>query len=1125
MKPPFRVLFSLVFGAFAGASSVTGAEWFVGKNGQDRAAGKSAETAFATIAKGLAALNPGDVLTILPGDYFEAVQTSATGTAEAPITIRAERPGTVLMRGDVDAGGFQAVPGMRHVYMTKFEKRVEAVGERTTLQMLTPMLTLAEVEMTLGSYLHDEKNGRLYVHSSDSQSPDLHSLSVSVTNDCGIAFIGEKAGRYVVVDGLAFTGYNHRDYSTRRGARTRWGLMFRNPEHVTVRNCTAFLNSGGIHFLGGGQGCVVEDCHAFANWSRYVDIGNNINGWGVSGTIFRRNRAEGFMNDTSSSRGDIVFYSGGAGCIMEENVCMNAGLMIKGGHKDAIQRGNVTVGRKFYRAPDATNLQLESLRVKDLADTYADPLNGDFRLQAGTSPAAVPQPFAGDVFYVSPQGEDSAPGTSARQPWRTLAHAGRQAKAGQTVYLLPGVYEESLLPTNSGTVDKPVRFLRHGHGRVVLEGGGRHETGIDLSGLEHVEVRGLELRNFSRHGVKANDSRRLRVVQCVFRIDINGTAAAFGNIRDLCFVHNLIEGCGTGLTLRKSPGAVVTGNAFQDVLGPQIQLDEASFARLWSDRNAFGEGRSAKTMFAVAQTTSSSLSEWQASSRLDPHSIASPLRLDTTDAHVLALEPDSPLAGNGPLGTPVGPFLRVRERKPLQAEDINVRSVTHSTASLEWWLRWDNAATTLEWGATPDCANKVELPAAAYHSAGLAGLEPGREYHFRITTRVNGSLLRFVSSVGEDTKPPRPAPGSTHKFTTAPEPMPARVFHVSANGDDKRDGLNPATSWRTLSHAAAQARAGDTVEVHAGVYEEFVPVRGTGDVGAPLTFRAAPGEIVWLSGTARNRGTAFLVTAKNHVIIEGFHLREFGSFQTQALRFEGGTGHVVRRCFYDGRVASGYAGVFLGAEKTHGLLVENCVMIGGMGEGLTLSRCEDASIRHCVFYNNNIRAMTVNQWNPKARFTLSHNLICDSIPTKTGNALVRLMDVENLVSAHNLWFTRTGPESRRLVEAMMIGGKDVWVPAPGSRHGQELLQADLRKLTGQEQTSTFGNPSLPWLSSLQPAGKEDHNRNAWLRHEMRLQEGGQFGALDFTDFIPPAGSPHAKAADGKPVGLDPAAFR
>jgi hypothetical protein len=38
-------------------------------------------------------------------------------------------------------------------------------------------------------------------------------------------------------------------------------------------------------------------------------------------------------------------------------------------------------------------------------------------------------------------------------------------------------------------------------------------------------------------------------------------------------------------------------------------------------------------------------------------------------------------------------------------------------------------------------------------------------------------------------------------------------------------------------------------------------------------------------------------------------------------------------------------------------------------------------------------------------------------------------------------------------------------------------------------------------------------------------DGKAFGQWDFADFLADPASPFARAADGKPIGLDPAAFR
>ena len=81
--------------------------------------------------------------------------------------------------------------------------------------------------------------------------------------------------------------------------------------------------------------------------------------------------------------------------------------------------------------------------------------------------------------------------------------------------------------------------------------------------------------------------------------------------------------------------------------------------------------------------------------------------------------------------------------------------------------------------------------------------------------------------------------------------------------------------FKTIAEAADAARAGDTVLIHGGVYEETIRVRSSGDDGAPITFKAAPGETVWLDGNNRFRANAIIIPHKHHIVIDGLRFRHF----------------------------------------------------------------------------------------------------------------------------------------------------------------------------------------------------------------------------------------------------------
>ena len=1124
-------------------SSAHAAEYLVAKHGSDAAEGLSEETAFATVAKGVSVLKAGDTLTILPGHYSESVTARLSGTPEAPITIRAKRPGTVLLRGDVDLGGFQRAEGTRYTYWVGFDKKAEGVADHAHLRLYAPVLSIAEVDCSLATFYQDPETKRLYVHTADSSPPDQNALSVSVTNGFGILL--QRKSHDVIIDGLSFTGYNSRDYPDGPGSRNRWGLCVDwNAERIVIRRCTAYLNSGGI-FLSGPSDAVVEDCYAFANFSRFQGLGNNILSWSGHNTVFRRNVVEGFW-PVPVSCADITFYGGARldkkplSGLMENNLAINAGLMIKGGFafgEKTFQRGNCAIGRGayFYHEPGNDNLLLGNNETAATLRTYADPIAHDYRLQSdaparGKGPNGTdrgPFPYRDEVFFVSPAGDDGKAGTSLAAAWQTLAHAARTARAGQTIYVTKGVYSESLVPANSGTADKPIQFLRRGRDRVVLDGGGQLQVGVAVTGRSYIHVRGFIVRSFSGDGIRAQDGEDVRVEHMIVT-GCGGAGVTASGVKGFVCSRALLRDNKAGcVCLEDSHGAALSGTILDRNSGPGIRCDKASLRSLYSDANAFtpGEGPTG----VVSEVVFATLQAWQEASGQDPNSrVADPGHQDAERGD-FSLRPDSPFIGRGPEARPIGPYLRVPVKTPLHAEALTAHAVTATTATLECWTPKTKTALTVEWGDTPECKNRIEAPPAIFHSVGLTGLQPGVKYFFRTLPAASAVEYRWAPHAVKPTnEQPVAPPAAPLSFEALMQDEAARTFHVAVTGDDARSGLSAGEAWRTVAHAAGQVRAGDTVLIHEGTYEEFVLVRAPGAAHAPITFRAAPGETVWMEGSDRFRSTAFRLEDKHHVHIDGIRFRHFRNIAHAGgcISIRGGSNNVIRRCFHDGREREGYVTDFLRAGNTTALLVENCVMINGMGTGLTLGRCYGTVVRHCVFFSNFIRAADVIywdlKWDPGTLVTFSHNLVCDNLPQKTGNPLFRLAHLDSLRSDHNGYFVRKGPNERYIVQAYNFRGKGIGPPGKGDwTRGQYMLLDDVQKLTGQEKGSIFGNPGIRAVKELVPSGGP---RRDWMKTEMHWG-GKAFGPLDFADFFCDPDSPFGRSAAGKPIGLDPAAFR
>jgi hypothetical protein len=108
--------------------------------------------------------------------------------------------------------------------------------------------------------------------------------------------------------------------------------------------------------------------------------------------------------------------------------------------------------------------------------------------------------------------------------------------------------------------------------------------------------------------------------------------------------------------------------------------------------------------------------------------------------------------------------------------------------------------------------------------------------------------------------------------------QPNVSFYVSATGNDSNPGTQTAP-WRTIQHAADTARAGSTVNVRSGIYEELVSIHVSGNaLDGFITFRSCPGETVVLDAThftPSGRQGVLTIQNQSYVRIEGFEIRNF----------------------------------------------------------------------------------------------------------------------------------------------------------------------------------------------------------------------------------------------------------
>lgn len=88
----------------------------------------------------------------------------------------------------------------------------------------------------------------------------------------------------------------------------------------------------------------------------------------------------------------------------------------------------------------------------------------------------------GTIYYVATNGNDSNPGTEA-QPWLTIQKAADIMTAGNTVYIKEGVYNEEVIPQNSGNSGNYITYAAYPGDTVIIDGNGISLPSNYLSGL------------------------------------------------------------------------------------------------------------------------------------------------------------------------------------------------------------------------------------------------------------------------------------------------------------------------------------------------------------------------------------------------------------------------------------------------------------------------------------------------------------------------------------------------------------------------------------------------------------------------------------------------------------------
>jgi hypothetical protein len=868
-----------------------------GDNAASREAAMSPSTPWRTVQYALAQASPGDVIRLLPGVY------SGQGDVnDDAVTLVGHGPlGSVVLEPPAGEAGV-VVEGLVDA---RIENLVVRGGAQGVLAIAADGIHVTGVAVVSPSSVG--------IQIRDTETAWVDSCIVTGAGTDGI-LLRRTSGAYVRNNLVYVNG--------------EWGISLDNEDSpsppVSIGNVVAFntvhRNQDGIRFLN-ASGEVRDN-----QITEQTDLGLYLAG----PNLFAHHNnfsANGRDRDRESEFASSIFVWSilGKNPRYVEPDGADGVLGGSGWEDDRFELSQLDAGDDF----DSPSVDAGSAEVgtRDISgttrtDAAADSGAADVGFHYGASPAAGPPPVqpAGQLvftYYVNgATGDDTRTDATARNsatPWRTITHALQRVEAGAIISVADGDYIEAVQVQKADvnlvaeTAGKAVirAPASSGANAVTVEAPGVSIDGFVLrSGMTGVSALAgsddLEIRNCTAVGT-ASDGFRVVDSTGVVVEDSRAIGSAFSGILlrrvdDATIRNNLLYDNGEwGLAIDNSPigSQVLPVSAGNLVAENTIAFNELGNLRL---ANAVGEIRDN----LLTDTPGVGMRTDTDGSLLLHNGFARATTL---------LDPDDAIICAGCAGNR---FAEPRYIAPAGADGIRGGS-----------------------GFLDDDFRLAQFAAGqSEQSEGVdAGSDDAPALGATGTTSTSGSPDTSAIDLGFHY-------GATERSAAPPKaPLPEGNLHVDAStGDDARTRVqagSPATPWRTIARALADATPGDVILIAPGVYPERVRIetsdltlRGT---GSSTGTRLAPGN-----RTDAVQVRAVGVTLEN-LWIEAARRGIYGSGTLDGL--------TVKDVAISGTRREG-----ISVRRSVGVTLDGVTVAGAGAAGIRTSRVTDLELRDCTVY-------------------------------------------------------------------------------------------------------------------------------------------------------------------------------
>lgn len=161
----------------------------------------------------------------------------------------------------------------------------------------------------------------------------------------------------------------------------------------------------------------------------------------------------------------------------------------------------------------------------------------------------------GNVYYVSPTGNDSNPGTFS-QPWATPSYGAQQLQPGDTLIILGGRYnlsteDDIITLQDSGNQSNWITIKGETGNRPVLAGRDNLRAAIDISGKDYIMIENIEITSDNgalfRDGIEVLDAPSSHItLKDIYIHHIDEFGINIADVNGLQIVNSTISHCGFG---------------------------------------------------------------------------------------------------------------------------------------------------------------------------------------------------------------------------------------------------------------------------------------------------------------------------------------------------------------------------------------------------------------------------------------------------------------------------------------------------------------------------------------------------------------------------------------------------